>query len=85
MTEKTPPPTKTPNAARQNQPAPPMAKPHGEQSNSTNLCFFIEDIFTNKPQTNKVHSVQNRTISETVFQNSSSGEKAPGLSNGLRY
>jgi hypothetical protein len=61
-----------------------MTKPHGEQRHSTNRYPFIEDTFTEKPQTDKTRCWQNRTISETVFQNSKSGEKAPGLSNELR-
>jgi len=61
-----------------------MTKPRSEQRDSINRYHFKEDTFTEKPQTDKVHYWRNRIASETELQNPCSGEKAPGLSNGLR-
>ena len=61
-----------------------MTRRNSKQNDSTNRGHFKEDTFAEKPQTDKTHCRQNRIVGETVFQNSSSGEKAPGLSNGVR-
>jgi hypothetical protein len=62
-----------------------MTKLQREQSDSTNGYHFKEETLPEEPQTHKEHDEQNWRMGETVFQNSKSGEKAPGLSNGVRY
>ena len=62
-----------------------MTEPFDKQRDSTTRYLFEKDTIAEKPRTNKPHRRLNRTISVTVFQTPSRAEKAPGLTNGLRY